>query len=243
MAFDEIIAQYAPVAGQPLSRVAVFDLETTGIDVVRDRIVTAYVGVLDEHGNVIDERSWLADPGIDIPEAASAVHGISTERARTEGRPAADVVTEIVDALRALLECGIPVVAYNASFDFSVLKNEAIRHDITPIERPMPVFDPLVVDKQHDRFRRGKRTLDLVAAHYGVPLEDAHEASADAIAAGRVALAIAGRYSKDLPDSAAELHALQIIWAKEQATSLTEYLVKVGRMQPGESVNGSWPVK
>lgn len=110
-----------------LTRVAVFDLETTGVDVTRDRIVTAHVGVLDGHGRQIAARTWLADPGIPIPEGASAVHGISTEHARQNGRPAACVVTEVTAALRSLLGQGVPVVAYNASYDLSLLAHEARR--------------------------------------------------------------------------------------------------------------------
>lgn len=224
-----------------LDRVAVFDLETTGVDVENDRIVTAYVGLLDAAGEVIHAESWLADPGIEIPAGATAVHGITTEAARTDGRPAAEVVAEIVQALRTILAGGIPVVAYNASFDLSMLKHEALRHGIEPIVDPSPVIDPLVIDKTVDRFRKGKRTLDVVAAHYAVTLDAAHEASADAIAAGRVALAIAERYADTLPTTVEELHTRQVGWARAQAESLTEYFVKIGRIDA--VVDGSWPIR
>ncbi|PMU07069.1 DNA polymerase III subunit epsilon, partial [Pseudomonas sp. FW305-20] len=82
--------------------------------VTTDRIVTAYVGVLDADGTILSSASWLADPGIEIPAGATAVHGVTTERARRDGRPAAAVVTEIVAELRALFDAGVPVVAYNA---------------------------------------------------------------------------------------------------------------------------------
>ena len=160
--------------------VGVFDLETTGVDVTADRIVTAHVGLLDASGSVIRARDWLADPGVAIPDGASAIHGITTERARAEGRPAPEVVAEVVEAVRGLLDAGIPVVAYNAPYDFSLLKYEALRHGLAPVDDPFPVIDPLVVDKAYDRWRRGKRTLQVVAAHYAVRLDDAHDASADA---------------------------------------------------------------
>ncbi|MGV9770331.1 exonuclease domain-containing protein [Microbacterium sp. NPDC003461] len=224
-----------------LDRVAVFDLETTGVDVENDRIVTAYVGLLDSSGAVLHAESWLADPGIEIPEGATAVHGITTAHARAEGRPAHEVVAEIVDALRTILAGGIPIVAYNAAFDLSMLKHEAQRHGLEPIADPHPVIDPLVIDKTVDRFRKGKRTLDVVAAHYAVALEAAHEASADAIAAGRVALAIAERYADTLPDTVEELHTRQIGWARAQAESLTEYFVRIGRIDA--VVDGSWPIR
>lgn len=232
-----------PAAQRRIRRIGVFDLETTGIDVTADRIVTAYVGLLDENGGVIHDEHWLADPGIEIPEGATAVHGITTEQARAEGRPAHEVVAEVTHALRTLLSAGIPVVAYNAAYDFSLLKYEGQRHGVATIDSPAPVIDPLVLDKTCDRYRKGKRTLDVVAAHYAVPLECAHEASADAIAAGRVALALVERYADRLPDDLLELHTRQIGWAREQAESLTEYFIRIGRIEPSEVLDGSWPVR
>lgn len=103
------------------------------------------------------------------------------------------------------------------------------------------MIDPLVIDRAYDRYRRGKRTLEVVAEHYAVPLEGAHEASADAVAAGRVAHALARRFS--LPSTSTELHARQIGWARSQAASLSEYFVRIGRLDPQEDLDGSWPVR
>src|SRR5690606_33561001 len=117
-----------------LGRIGVFDLETTGVDVAADRIVTAYVGVLDAKGREVAARSWIADPGVPIPDGAAAVHGITTEHARAHGRPAHEVVTEVAASLRALFAQGLPVVAYNASYDFSLLTHESIRHGVAILE-------------------------------------------------------------------------------------------------------------
>lgn len=242
--FDFSDADAAPGEAPAWSRaVGVFDLETTGVDVTTDRVVTAHVGLLDGSGAVIRSRDWLADPGVEIPAGATAVHGITTERALAEGRPAPEVVAEVIEALSALFAAGIPVVAYNAPYDFSLLKHEAVRHGVEPIAAPSPVIDPLVVDKTVDRYRRGKRTLEAVAAHYAVPLEGAHDASADAIAAGRVAQALAVRFADVLPATADELHTKQIGWARAQAESLTEYFIRIGRLDPEDTVDGSWPIR
>jgi DNA polymerase-3 subunit epsilon len=223
--------------------VGVFDLETTGVSVAADRIVTAHVGLLDADGRAILARDWLADPGIPIPAGASAIHGITTERARMLGRPAAEVVGEVVTALRGLLDAGIPVVAYNAPYDFSLLKHEALRHGIAPIVDPAPVIDPLVVDRACDRWRPGKRTLQVVAAHYAVELDGAHDACADAVAAGRVAQAIARRFSGRLPEDPQQLHTRQVAWARTQAESLTDHFVRIGRIDPDDRVDGRWPIR
>lgn len=224
-----------------LNRVGVFDLETTGIDVMSDRVVTAHVGVIDADGRQIAARSWLADPGIPIPDGATAVHGVTTAHARAHGRPAREVVEQVVHALRSLLAQGVPVVAYNASYDFSLLASEARRHGVAPLIDPSPIVDPFVIDKAVDRYRRGKRTLGDVAAHYDIVLEGAHEASADAIAAGRVAQALARQYA--LAESSEELHTRQVGWARSQAASLTEYFISIGRIDPAETLDGAWPVR
>jgi DNA polymerase-3 subunit epsilon len=234
-------AAEAPARPAWASSVGVFDLETTGVDVTADRIVSAHVGVLDHGGHVTHARTWLADPGIPIPEGATAVHGITTDRARAEGRLAAEVVAEVVAELRVLFDAGIPVVAYNAPYDFSLLKHEALRHGIRPIAEPSPVIDPLVLDKAYDRYRKGKRTLEVVAAHYAVALDGAHDASADAIAAGRLAQVLADRFA--LPHSVHELHTQQIGWARSQAESLTEYFIRIGRLDADDALDGSWPIR
>jgi DNA polymerase III epsilon subunit-like protein len=218
---------------------AVFDLETTGIDVETARIVTATLAVLDADGVVQARTDWLVDPGIDIPEPASAVHGITTEHARIYGRVAADAVAEIVAAVRAQLGSGIPLVAYNAPYDLTVLNREARRYGIPPLEAPAPVIDPLVIDKAVDKYRRGKRTLTAAAEHYGVVLDAAHDAGADAIAAGHVAQAIARRFPAELALTVTELHERQIVWCAEHAESFQDYMRRT--KDPTFTTSGAWP--
>ncbi|HWD61981.1 MAG TPA: exonuclease domain-containing protein [Humibacter sp.] len=217
----------------------VFDLETTGVDVDTSRIVSAHVGVLDSDGVVIERLDWLVDPGVPIPPGATEVHGITTERARAEGRSAAAAVHEIVAALRALTNRGIPIVAYNAPYDFSLLDREARRHGVEPLHDPAPIVDPLVIDKAVDKYRKGKRTLEMTAGHYGVGLLDAHDAGADAIAAGRVAQAIARAFPVELGVEAAELHDLQVRWCREQADDFQAYMRRV--RDPEFVAVGDWP--
>jgi DNA polymerase-3 subunit epsilon len=223
------------------STLGVFDLETTGIDVRTSRIVSAHVGVLDENGDIVRCVDWLADPGVEIPDEAAAVHGITTEHARAEGRPAADVVAEIIDELNVLFASNTPVVIYNAPYDLSLLAAEARRHGLAPIEQPRPIIDPLVIDKAVDRYRRGKRTLAAAAGYYGVDLLSAHEASSDAIAAGRVAQAIARVYGEALDVAADHLHGLQIDWCRSQAESFQDYMRRT--RDPAFVSSGLWPVR
>ncbi len=219
-------------------RLGVFDLETTGIDTDTSRIVSAYVGVLDAAGSP-KGVSWLADPGVEIPVQASAVHGITTERARAEGRDAAEVVAEIVAVLRALLAQRVPIVIYNAAYDLTLLNRECLRYGIEPLEDPIPIIDPLVIDRAMDRYLKGKRTLEVAAEFYGVELMDAHDAEADAVAAGRVAQAIARKYSETLGADVTLVHTNQVGWAAESATSFQEYMRRT--KDPAFVADGAWP--
>jgi len=222
-------------------RLAVFYLETTGVDTDTSRVVSAHVGVLDRRGRVLDRRDWLADPGVEIPEGAAAVHGITTERARAEGRPADLVVAEIVETLRGLMRRGLPVVIYNAPYDLSLLHAEAMRHAVLPLLAPGPIIDPLVIDKHLDRYRKGKRTLTATAELYGVVLEDAHEASSDAIAAGRVAQALARLFPDRIAGLAAhDLHERQARWYAAQSASFEEWK---RRTDPLFTTSREWPLR
>lgn len=219
----------------------VFDLETTGVNVETARVVSAHVGVIDESGTIVRKRDWLVDPGVEIPEQATAVHGITTERARSEGLPAGIAISEIVAELQRLFIHGTPVVAYNAPYDFSVIDREARRYGVDPLVSPSPIIDPLVIDKAVDKFRRGKRTLELTAAFYGVDLADAHDAGADAVAAGRVAQALARAYATELAVEAVELHRLQVAWSREQAEDFQAYIRRV--KDPAFTASGVWPLR
>jgi DNA polymerase-3 subunit epsilon len=222
-------------------RLAVFDLETTGLDLREARIVTACALEIDENGEVVGENfEWLADPGIEIPEAASNVHGVTTEIARANGRSAKEVVSELLATLNGFFAKGVPVVAYNAPYDFTILHFEALRYGLEPIVDPKPVIDPLVMDKFVDTYRSGKRTLEVAARTYGVQLDDAHNATGDAVAAGRVAQAIAKRYADKLPEDVALLHNSQIEWSASQDASYEKF--RRGSA-PEFTVQRGWPVK
>ena len=221
--------------------VAVFDTESTGVDVLQSRVVSSTIALVGPSGEVRERYDWLLDPGVEIPAAAAAVHGITTEVARASGVQASVGISQLVAQLSSMLERGFPLVAYNAPYDFSLLRAEAERYSVGWIEPLEPIIDPLVIDRHCDRYRKGKRTLEVVAQHYGVPLGQAHDAGEDAIAAGRVAQALALRYAHVLPADAMELHRVQQSWAATQAASFQEYMRRVKNSD--FVADGSWPIR
>lgn len=224
-------------------RLSTFDVESTGVDPETARIVTACVALVGG-GKPPHITNWLSDVnGEEIPAEAAQIHGISTEKARAEGRPAAEVIDQIVEALAQVVTEGIPVVAMNARYDFTVLDREARRHGIRPlvdiVGDNLRVIDPYVLDKQVDRYRKGRRTLTHLCEHYQVTLDGAHSSDADAVAAARVAWRIGVAYPQIGETDLVDLHKQQITWAAEQAASLESHL---RRMTPDVHVEQAWPL-
>ena len=223
-----------------------FDLETTGVDTTTDRIVTAAVVHVGTDGTILRSRSWLVDPGVPIPPAATAVHGVSTVRARAEGRPSAVAVAEIIDELESAWRAGCPVVIFNAPYDLTLLDAEAVRSRLPRLaSRPWwpgaRVVDPLVIDRGVDRFRAGKRTLGATAEHYQAEARDAHSALGDALAAVAVARAIAGRHALLRSADAETMHSAQIGWHFDWAVHLQAHLRSKGRA--GVEIDRAWPLR
>lgn len=225
-----------------------FDLETTGTEPLEARIVTAAViAVAPGEDEPYRRSTWLADPGIRIPEQASAIHGITSERAVAEGRPVPEVADEIADTLVAYWREGVPVVAYNAAFDLTLLSAELRRHGLAPLGDRMgggrigPVIDPYTIDRAVDRYRKGKRNLEAVCVEYGVVHGGAHDASADAVAAVHVAYAIAGRHPEVAALTPAELHERQIDWYAAWAADFQAFLRRKGSADA--VIDADWPLR
>lgn len=237
-------------------RLSPLDFETTSVDPDTTRIVQASCGFIGG-GTVPDMVTVMADPGVEIPEGASNVHGITTERARAEGQPEREVVAAVAAVVRTAIDAGYPIVAYNARFDVTVLDRACRRHGLdVPDWSRARVVDPFVIWKWLDRFRRGPRNLAAACECYGIELGDAHDAGADALAAARVAWVQATRatyvprsdgrdlnqYWDTIRHDIDRLHAHQVEAAAEQAVSLRAYFERKQNHEAAASVYESWPV-
>lgn len=212
-----------------------FDLETTSANPMEARIVTSALVTID--GSSSDPYEMLADPGVEIPEEAANIHGITTEKARAEGRPHDDVLAETVRLIKEGWEKGLTLVVYNASYDLTILRQLTGDFTVTG-----PVFDPYVIDKTKDRYRKGKRTLTDVSAFYGVPLGNAHEATADAMATARVAWKQVNKAFPELKTmNTDELMEFQAVSYYEMQVDLKKYLDSRGR--DTSDLNTSWPMQ
>ncbi|ASR55205.1 exonuclease domain-containing protein [Cellulomonas sp. CW35] len=162
-----------------------FDTETTGVDVRSDRVVSAALVRRDATGTHV--RTWLVDPGVEIPQAAGAVHGLTTEHVREHGTAPGPALDAVADEIAAALRGGSALVAYNADFDLAVLDAELVRHGLPTLPERLggpvrPVLDPMVLDRMADPARAGGRRLVDLCEHHGVTTGLLHTADADALA-------------------------------------------------------------
>ncbi|WP_280389500.1 exonuclease domain-containing protein [Nocardia wallacei] len=210
------------------------DTETTGVDETTDKIVTACVVSI--NGSKTVSRTWLADPGRDIPAAATEVHGITTEHARTNGRPHDEVVAEIVEALYTAWSSERAVVAFNASFDLSIIAANYPGFEVRGL-----VVDPFVIDRAFGHHTTWKRNLAAVCKDYGVRLDDAHSAEGDALAAARLAWKLPRVYPVLQLADANSLMESQAHWYTERQYQYIDYLRRNDRAV--NDVNMSWPIR
>ena len=190
------------------------DFETTGVDRFTDVPVSyALVSVVD--GVLVHSWSGLIDPRREIPPAATAVHGITTERCRADGMPLDAAIALITDAVVAAGQRGVPLAGMKLDYDLTIL--DVLGSKLGGLGLAArgwrgPVLDAGVLDRHFDGDRHGRRTLGDLCAHYEVELEGAHDAWADAVASVQVLFAMADRYEALREAEVSGLHEAQIAW-------------------------------
>lgn len=178
-----------------------FDTETTGLpknynapatDVENwPRIVELSWSVCTEQGMTIKQQSLVIRPeGFEIPEASAAIHGISQERAMSEGvelRTALQQFVNDVEGCKAL-------VAHNLNYDVNVISCELFRmFGITLQEKEMVCTMKAATEFCAIPSKRGFKFPTLQELHtklFGVKFDHAHSASADTEAAQRCYFAL-----------------------------------------------------
>lgn len=173
----------APVSSTD-TRFVAFDLETTGLHKVRDRIITATVV-----GHPEADVNLLMNPGIPIPVAATNVHGI-TDAMASRGVPYPEGLAALGDALTAAWASGATVVGHNVlSYDLPMLRLQErlvfgrVRTQFGPVVDTMQVFKA--------RFPTYRYNLAAACKAMGIPLDNAHNAYADAVASLELARGLA----------------------------------------------------
>jgi DNA polymerase-3 subunit alpha (Gram-positive type) len=153
----------------------VFDIETTGFSYTSDHIIEIGA-VLVRNREIVETYNALIDPGVSLPSEIIELTGIRDEDLR--GKPSIEkVLPEFLEFVGSR-----PVVAHNADFDTSFIRNYCKRLDLK--------FDSIVIDtlkisrvilKAIKRHR-----LSSLVKYYGIKLENHHRAVDDAVATAKI---------------------------------------------------------
>lgn len=146
-----------------------FDLETTGINVGKDRIVEISVLKVFPNGNK-ESKTLRVNPGIPIPAEASSVHGITDEDVENE-----PLFKEIAPQIWEIMKDS-DIAGYNSNrFDVPLLAEEFLRNGFD-----FDLEKHRLVDVQVIFFKKEPRDLTAAYQFYcGKTMQNAHSAEAD----------------------------------------------------------------
>ena len=220
----------------------VWDVETTGIDALNDRIIQLVVATADADGNILGCWEWFINPDVPVPDEAAEVHGFTNAFLSEKGRFATGVFDEAIDVFRE--HHRLVQVAYNMNFDLTFLDAEFKRWGITGtfgsgmVSRAR-LYDPYVTDRANDKYRKGKRKLLNLADYYGISYneDELHNALADVTLTAKVAVAVRNKYG--LPTN-----QQQADWHRSWAENFRDYLRRNGKTEEEVAgVSGDWPLR
>ncbi len=161
-----------------------FDLETTGTNVAKDRIVEISILKVFPNGNK-ESHTWRVNPEMPIPPSTTAIHGITNEM--VENEPTFKELAHKVQDLMKDSDLG----GYNSNrFDIPLLAEELLRAEVD-----FDLKKGKAVDVQTIFHKKEKRTLEAAFKFYcDKDLTDAHSAEADTNATYEVLKAQLDRY-------------------------------------------------
>lgn len=146
-----------------------FDLETTGVNITKDRIVE--ISILKVYPNGTEEsKTWLVNPEMEIPAEVTAIHGISNEKVANE-----PTFKELAKPIYNMIKDS-DLGGFNSNrFDIPLLAEEMLRAEVD-----FDMKNTLAVDVQTIFHKMEQRTLSAAYKFYcDKNLEGAHSAEAD----------------------------------------------------------------
>jgi len=161
-----------------------FDLETTGINIAKDRIVEISILKVFPNGNK-ESKTWLVNPEMEIPKEASDIHGITNEKVVTE-----PTFNELASKVSEMI-AGCDLAGFNSNrFDIPLLAEEMLRAEVD-----FDMKDRVAIDVQVIFHKKEERTLSAGYQFYcGKSLDNAHSAEADTMATYEILLAQLDKY-------------------------------------------------
>lgn len=176
-----------------------FDLETTGVNVAKDRVVEISILKIFPNGNK-ESKTWLVNPEMPIPPQTTAVHGITDEKVANE-----PTFKQLSKDIYSMIK-GSDLAGFNSDrFDIPLLAEEMLRAEID-----VDFKKYLTVDVQTIFHKMEKRNLSAAYKFYcGKDLDNAHSAEADTNATYEVLKSQIEKYD-ELENDVSKLSAFSI---------------------------------
>ena len=187
-----------------------FDLETTGVNITKDRIVEISCLKILPDGTE-ESKTWRVNPQVPIPPQATAIHGITDEDVKD-----CPVFRDIAPSIKAQLE-GSDLAGFNSNrFDIPLLAEELLR-----IGMDINLSNRKCIDVLTIYHKMEPRNLKTAYKYYcGKELTDAHQAENDTRATFEVLMSQLDRY----PELENDVDALSAY------SSFTHFVDFAGRM-------------
>ena len=162
-----------------------FDLETTGINIAKDRVVEISILKVFPNGNK-ESKTWLVNPEVEIPKESSEIHGITNDKIANE-----PTFKELAANINDMI-AGCDLAGFNSNrFDIPVLAEELMRAGID-----FDMNGRKAIDVQVIFHKKEQRTLSAGYQFYcGKELVGAHGAEADTNATYEILLAQLDKYT------------------------------------------------
>lgn len=194
-----------------LSRpICFFDLETTGTDIGKDRIVEIAILKIFPNGNK-ESKTWLVNPTVPIPAVATAIHGITDEKVAQE-----PTFKELASQVHSMIK-DADLAGFNSDrFDIPLLAEELLRAGVD-----FEMKNRVSVDVQTIFHKMEERTLAAALKFYtGNSLENAHAAEADTLATYEILKAQLDRY----PELQNDMKALSEFTTRKKSVDFAGFI-------------------
>lgn len=161
-----------------------FDVETTGLYHETDRIVE--IGAVEFiDGVAVNTFNSLLNPHISIGASATQVNHITNEMI-SKAPNEEIVIKKFVDFLGEAIKCKVVIIAHNAKFDMSFLRDTLVRMGY---DADISYIDTLSLSRKYVKGLSDHKQ-PTVAEHFGIVMDQAHRAASDALTCGKVFLSI-----------------------------------------------------
>lgn len=225
-----------------------FDFETTDIDKHTSGIVQYGIAAQLTPDGPIKRTGGIVNCPERINPGAEKIHGISEEDKQLYGIDIEKMLDILTKSFSWAHTKGGIIVAMNMQFDWTVLTMTALRHHWKPhphaFVQKADLYDPLVVDRKLERYRKGPKNLETLLDLYGlrdelVNADVAHEAARDAEAALLISREQLGIYEDLARIPRGNVTETMHVWHAEWADRYEEHLDKTG--QQHKHIERDWP--